>query len=78
MPGPKRPLTEAQVLALLRRLEEGWPENLMLFGGPHTLTLLRKREHFAARVLGETIPREAIVARFRIPADGGDPNWGDE
>ena len=68
-------LTEEQVIRALRRLEARWPTSLILFGGPHSLTLLRRTEYAAPqRVQGE-IPAAAIVAHFAIPADGGDPSW---
>lgn len=68
-PQARHPLTEGAVVRALTQLERGWPQDLLLFGGPHTLTLLRRR-FFAS-----PIPRKAVVKTFAIPADGGDPDW---
>ena len=63
---PKRkPYTTDEVIAILRDLEAHWPKHLMLFGGPHMLSLIPRPEAHPIRV----------VANFSIPASGGDPDW---
>lgn len=58
-------LTEKQIINSLKRLEKGWPDHLMFFGGPHTLHLIKRPE---------TSPIE-VVRSFTIPASGGDPDF---
>lgn len=59
------PLTEAQVIRALERLERAWPRDLLLFGGAGSLSLLRARTR-------------QVIRHFRIPADGGDPDFEEE
>lgn len=54
------PMSDAEVIRALERLAKRWPPDLILFGGPHTLALLRRTTYH-------------VVRHFSIPADGGDP-----
>lgn len=67
-------LTTEEVVSLLKKLERGWPDNLWLFAGDASLSLMEKVA--GERAIHPKIPHAfdpaSIVASFpKIEADGG-------
>lgn len=67
-------LTEQQVIRALRRLSDGWPDDLTLFSWSGTVCLMRTSEMPVHEGDGISC-RDAILEQFDgITSDGGDPD----
>jgi len=66
-------LSQKQVIRALRRLERGWPEDLWIFVGDGTLTLMEKdvQGDEVETTSGGVDPNYAVDRFPHIRADGG-------
>ncbi len=68
-------LTRQQVIRALRRLEQGWPDDLWLFSANGSLCLMEKKDGAHMRLPGVdgSVDQAFILDRFDgIDNDGGD------
>lgn len=65
-------MSEQQVIAALKKLEKGWPENLWIFCNGQGVYLMRNKEGQRAMTPDGSVDPNYVVERFFIESDGGD------